>query len=312
MTFDVFSYVALILVAVASLILSLSWMIWALVGRRSEAWGRRFRASLTWSLLFVAALAAAISTHYFTLRPSTWAVIRPDFQPPYQQWSSFLSFLTPALALMSGGLAIWAILKMRGGKNRIVQWLLLCLLSFVAASIASYWIVYHVQSPAFVRHVMIAGREWQTHVGEAAPNFSVTTIDGAEVNLAEFRGRLVLVNFFATWCGPCVLELPHLQQLWDELGSDEGFAMLVIGREESRETVAEFQTKHGFTFPFAVDPDRSAFSEFADDGIPRTYLIARDGRILYQSIGFAESEVYTRELAALRQLIDRELSEDSQ
>ena len=309
MTLDVFSYVALILVAVASLILSLCWMIWALVGRRSEAWGRRCRASLTWSLLFVAALAAAISTHYFTLRPSTWAFIRPDFQPPYQQWSSFLSFVTPALALMSGGLAIWAIWKMCGGANHIVRWSLLCLLGFVTASIASYWIVYHVQAPAFVRHVMIAGREWQTHLGEAAPNFSVTTIDGAEVNLAEFRGRLVLVNFFATWCGPCLYELPHLQQLWDEHGNNNGFVMLVIGLEETPETVVKFKAKHGFTLPMTVDLDRTAFEKFATEGIPRTYLISHDGKILYQSVGFGESEVYQRELAALRRLIVRELKE---
>ncbi len=85
--------------------------------------------------------------------------------------------------------------------------------------------------------------------------------------------------------------------------------MLVVSRDETEDTVAEFISKHRFTFPVALDPSAVAFSQFAKESIPRTYLIGRDGTILFQTLGFSDDmPLYQRELATLRQTIDKELA----
>jgi peroxiredoxin len=141
-----------------------------------------------------------------------------------------------------------------------------------------------------------------TQIGRVAPDFSLTTLEQHPFRLADQRGHVVLLNFFATWCGPCQEELPHLQNIWNEFRTNQAFSMLVIGREETTEKVAAFRTKHGFTFPLAADPDRSVYGRFASERIHRTYLISREGAILYQCTGYYETE-----LAKLKALIKAEL-----
>ena len=88
----------------------------------------------------------------------------------------------------------------------------------------------------------------------------------------------------ATW------ELPHLQQISDEL-HDKNFVMLAIAREETPETVGRFKQEHHFTFAMEADPDRNIYGKYATEAIPRTYLISRDGAIIYQITGFYEEEL---------------------
>ncbi len=140
------------------------------------------------------------------------------------------------------------------------------------------------------------------HAGDPAPECSVTLVDGRQFSLADARGKLVLINFFATWCGPCILELPHIQEIWEEHGERDDFQLLVIGREETDESVEEFRTKHGYTFPMAADPDRGIYSKFAKELIPRTILVAADGTILFSKSGFDE-----RDLNQLKSLLSEHL-----
>ena len=145
-----------------------------------------------------------------------------------------------------------------------------------------------------------------TSVGEQAPDIAVTSVDGLSVRLADLRGRVIIVNFFATWCGPCRMELPDLQEIWSEFHDNDEFRMLVIGREESAEILRTFKDEHGFTFPMASDLDRSAFDRFATEFIPRTYLIARDGNIVYQCCGY---DFEKEELRKLRTILKKELAQ---
>jgi peroxiredoxin len=127
-------------------------------------------------------------------------------------------------------------------------------------------------------------------VGDPVPQFSLTTADGNEFS---FPGGdyVTLINFFATWCGPCQIELPHIERIWAAHKHDEHFRMLVIGREETAVSVREYRVKNGFSFPIAADPDRTVYSLFAKESIPRTLVVSPDGRIAYSKTGFSEGDL---------------------
>jgi peroxiredoxin len=126
-----------------------------------------------------------------------------------------------------------------------------------------------------------------TKVGDKSPVASVRTIDGKEVKL---EGQVVVLNFFATWCGPCMSEMPHLQkELWEPL-EKKGLILIAVGREHTEAEVKAFKDKKGLTFAFVADPKREVFGKFATQSIPRCVLIGKDGHIKYQSIGFEVAE----------------------
>jgi thiol-disulfide isomerase/thioredoxin len=124
-----------------------------------------------------------------------------------------------------------------------------------------------------------------TKVGDASPIRSVRTVDGKNIQLTN---QVVVLNFFATWCGPCMSEMPHLQkELWDAFKA-KGLVVVAVGREHSQDEVEEFRRKKGYTFLFAADPKREYFGKFATQSIPRCVVIGKDGKIKYQSVGFGE------------------------
>ena len=127
-------------------------------------------------------------------------------------------------------------------------------------------------------------------VGDPVPQFSLTTADGSEFSLPD-DDQVTLINFFATWCGPCLSELPHIERIWAANKSNGHFRMLIIGREETAESVREYRDKNGFSFPIAADPDRAVYSLFARESIPRTLVVSPDGRIVYSKAGFHEDDL---------------------
>lgn len=140
--------------------------------------------------------------------------------------------------------------------------------------------------------------------GQPAPAFSLTTVEGATIGPEQLRGRVVVINFFATWCGPCLLELPRLESIWREHKGDTNFALLCIGREESDESINAFRKKQDFALPMAADSNRSVYSRFATERIPRTYLLGRDGMVLYEWTGYYENEI-----TKLKALVRKELAQ---
>ena len=144
------------------------------------------------------------------------------------------------------------------------------------------------------------------HVGDQAPSFTLTDTEGREIVLDDQRGKVVLLNFFATWCGPCLEELPQVQKLWDDNRGNGDFSLLVIGREETSESVAAFRSKHAYTFPMASDPEATAYLHYAKKLIPRTYLVSPDGNICFACAGLSEEDLtdlkreLTKQLRAIR------------
>jgi peroxiredoxin len=129
-----------------------------------------------------------------------------------------------------------------------------------------------------------------TKLGQQVPEFGWVTLDGQKFDTKTLHGKVVLVNFFATWCGPCMEEMPHLQKDIFQKFKDKNFVLVAIGREHNDAELKEFRKKREFTIPIAADPERKIYGRFATQYIPRNYVIAADGKIAFQSVGYTEPE----------------------
>lgn len=126
------------------------------------------------------------------------------------------------------------------------------------------------------------------HAGDIAPDFTVEMLDGSKVTLSELRGKVVLVGFWATWCPPCRLELSHMQKDVIDRFAGKDLVVLPISRGEKRKTVEDYIAKMGYTFPIGLDGDQSIYKKYASNYIPRSFVVGRDGKIVYVAVGYDE------------------------
>jgi cytochrome c biogenesis protein CcmG, thiol:disulfide interchange protein DsbE len=113
-----------------------------------------------------------------------------------------------------------------------------------------------------------------------APEFSLQGLDGEAVSLQSLRGKVVLVNFWATWCPPCKAEMPDLDALQREYGEDKDFVVLGVNVEEDAEAVKSFAEQHRLSFPIVLDRDGSVTTkQFGVRPLPTTFIIDREGFI---------------------------------
>lgn len=143
----------------------------------------------------------------------------------------------------------------------------------------------------FFMTLAVNAQKAEMKVGDKLPDFQLKSSVYGNVSTADLKGKVVLVSLFATWCGPCQLELAEVQKtLWPAYKDNKDFVLLVIGREHTDEQLQAYNEKKKFSFPLYPDPKREVFSLFAEMSIPRAYLFGKDGKVVYTSIGYGEEE----------------------
>lgn len=129
--------------------------------------------------------------------------------------------------------------------------------------------------------------------GDVAPDFTLTTLDGETLRLADLRGQVVLVNFWASWCDPCKEEAPYLEAFWQEY-KDKGVLFIGIDWVDPENLARAYLEEFGLTFPNGRDLEQRIGDVYKVDGVPETYLIAQNGvidRFYYGPIDFADLRV---------------------
>ncbi len=145
-------------------------------------------------------------------------------------------------------------------------------------------------------------KETLVKVGDDVPEFVVEMFDGQKINIKDLKGKIVLINFWATWCPPCQEELKRVQKEILDRFKGKDFVFLAISREESKEQVKKFRERNGYTFPMGLDPERKIYSKFATATIPRNFIIDKKGKIVEIEVGYTK-EAFAKMIEKLERLL---------
>jgi len=157
-------------------------------------------------------------------------------------------------------------------KSNLVKLFLLVLIVGVALRLAL-----HQSGPQPVR------------IGETAPDFVLPALGSGSISLRDYRGQVVLVNFWATWCPPCVEETPGLEKFAEEVRK-QGVTVLSVSVDTDVAALQHFVTDHHLSFLIARDPNRAVASRYGTAQFPETYILDREGRVAEKIIGPADWE----------------------
>ena len=146
--------------------------------------------------------------------------------------------------------------------------------------------VFSLRNVASVAFVVVAGSASSAIAPTTpAPDFSLHAMTGPNMRLQDQRGRVVMVNFWATWCAPCQQEMPHLNRLYQKYRSS-GFVLLGVNVDEDSSKAADVAAKLGITFPVLLDADKRVSKLYDLSTMPSTVLIDRDGKVRFVHRGY--------------------------
>ena len=129
--------------------------------------------------------------------------------------------------------------------------------------------------------------------GDKAPDFTITLTDGRQLKLSDLRGKLVMIQFTASWCGICRKEMPFIERdIWQRHKDNPNFVLIGIDRDEPLEKVVNFAKQTGVTYPLGLDPGANIYAKYAlrKSGITRNILIDKDGTIIKRTRLYKEDE----------------------
>jgi peroxiredoxin len=193
------------------------------------------------------------------------------------------------LMLLAGGaLALWP-------RHLLQIWNTILLLLGLSVLIGAGWAMWGTsQGLDSNRDRRSVGKGGRPLVGQTAPDFTLTRLDGTRFSLSDARGQVVVINFWASWCPPCKDELPALQAVWEahqpngassSTDQDSGVRFIGIAYQEKPDSVADTMEEFGITYPVGLDAQEHVANLYGITGIPETFIVAPDGRIAYVHIG---------------------------
>lgn len=177
---------------------------------------------------------------------------------------------------------------------------LLILVLLIAVLIAGAWVLYGKLSA----QVQVPGEitaPGETEAASPAPDFTFYDLEGNSHTLSDFRGKPVILNFWASWCGPCKNEMPEFQAAFDTYGEQIQFLIvnLTDGGQETVKTASAYISEKGYTFPVYYDTDLAGVNAYRVYAVPVTYFIDEDGGLVTQTTGMLTGETLQQGIEAL-------------
>ncbi|MEG1255304.1 TlpA disulfide reductase family protein [Clostridium sp.] len=137
-----------------------------------------------------------------------------------------------------------------------------------------------------------------------AENFTIYDKDGNTVTIDDFKGKPLVINIFASWCGPCKFEMPYFQSVYDKYKNEDVMILMVNmtdGQRETKESAEKFMKDNGYTMPIYFDMDMDLAMKYRVTGIPRTIFIDKDGYVSFDHTGVIEEEILKTEIDKIKQ-----------
>jgi len=146
------------------------------------------------------------------------------------------------------------------------------------------WILVGVAAGGLVWLVVRPRPRGPVKLGQTAPGFTLNRLPSGKLSLSEFKGHVVVLNFWATWCPPCVMETPSLEKFASDMKPD-GVTVVGVSVDENENQLNQFIQRYHLSYPVARDPNRSLSHEYGTFKYPETYIIGRDGHVADKIIG---------------------------
>jgi peroxiredoxin len=180
---------------------------------------------------------------------------------------------------------------MRGGK-KVTSWVVVCL-ALGGTLFLLDACEQNTSKPELQRSIPEGPR-----VGFRAPVFSIPTLTGSTLDLSKYRGKVIMINFWATWCGPCRVEMPSMEELYTKYGGKD-FEILAVNGGEDGNLVQPFIENLNLTFPVLLDQEFEVHNKYQVTAIPSTFLVDKSGVITHRFFGFTDwAEDHSKELIA--------------